>query len=97
MNGGASTRIEPDRGSHGFEGTWPAGTQPTGAEMGLGLSAALAPGRPHRSPSLPAYRTDDPAGVALAQQGVTQQALRRKEKLLDCGAKHAARVARRRA
>ena len=54
--------------------------------MRLRLPAALAPGWPHRPPPLPAHGTDEPVGVALAQQGVTQQALRWEEELLKRGA-----------
>jgi len=65
--------------------------------MRLGLAAALAPRRPHRSPTLPADGTDDSVRVALSQQRVTEQAFRREKQLLDCRAKHGARDALRRA
>ena len=54
--------------------------------MWFGLAATLTPRRAHRPPPLPAHGTDEPVGVALAQQGVTQQALRGEEELLKRGA-----------
>src|SRR5216683_1370179 len=86
-------------------GAWPVSTPVATASPACGrarqeapesaiVETALAPGRPHRSPPLPAQRTDDSGGVALTQEGVTQQALRWKKQLLDRGAKHGARAVR---
>jgi len=49
--------------------------------MRFRLATPLAPRRPHGAPALAAQRADDPAGVACAQQRMTEQALRGEEKL----------------
>lgn len=66
--------------------------------MGLGLAAALAPGRADGPPALPADGAHDSRDVTRAQQRVTEQALRRQEKLFERGgATHAARAGQPRA
>jgi hypothetical protein len=51
--------------------------------MGFRLAAALTPGRPHGAPAVAADGAHDAMGVAIAQQAVTEEALGRKEKLLE--------------
>ena len=60
--------------------------------MGLGLCAAIAPRRSHRTPPLATDRADQPLDVAADQKYMTQEALGRKQELLDCSqARHATR------
>lgn len=51
--------------------------------MRSGLAAARAPGRSYGAPALAADGADDAMRLAIAQQGVAEQALRGKQKLLE--------------
>jgi len=83
VDGRTGVLIEPDRGPHRSERGRPLDAEPAGAEVGLGLAAALAPGWPDGLPALAADRADEPAGLARCQQRMAQQALRGEEELLN--------------
>src|SRR6266516_3722827 len=97
VHGLAGALLQPHRRPHGLQRTRPRCAETTRTEIGLGLPAAIAPGRTHRSPALAADGTHDAVSVARREQRLTHQALGRKQKLLDRRAKHGARAARRRA
>lgn len=52
--------------------------------MGLRLAATLAPGRPHRPKTVPAYGAREMGSLPLPEQLMTQHALGGKEELLKC-------------
>ena len=87
----ASAAVEPHARADDPQRLRPFATQPAGTEMGLGLTAPLAPGRTHGTPARPAHGTDEVVGPGRPEQPVTHQALGREQQLLE-GARHGARA-----